>query len=1162
MPTTYTFGDCKGMYLDNCNEPQCCPGPTGPTGPSGSGNGSGGTGPTGPIGLTGPMGLMGHTGPAGSGSTGSGTEFGTILVAGGVPSFGATNDYEHLYFSEDHGFSIVGVTGPNGEDAAIVQNLAYPLAIDIESLLKNQPPPVKNHQSSEGLQIQLNWDADSPASVESTFSLASSVLQTSAPTLSDRGTNFDRLPFIKGFYFEYRKNGDAWSTNNRISDVVSTSVFSQWKNMVSLSGGKPTDLNSIIVEAIATSGVPVVSLSSVNKELTVDLGTAAAGNEYQFRFAYYNYSDNTCTPQDGGLNWVYFPNESAYLSFGGFGPATKPASITFSSGNFETLIYSGVGGPHLDASKNTPYAANAPVEAQYGFDVSGSRISFLQVNGQNSAINVSKTTPFLKTPTWTINSGVSSEAHPEYFFESVATPTQTYYAENDASSVRVYAAPDVSDNVIVPIPTRSQANAASNGSDYETPITGSLTTINGGMTITTSPGGILVNSVWQRTSSGPYIQHSGVHFIQQGNIMRLNGFINNPNPSLNLGAPITNPTGVNDFVTSESKLGLDASGTKIGCFEAKITSTVSSANTTTPLNSGDISGSWPPSDPGQLSNTNFAFGVNNIQDIALPTDVRKTGYYLGCDIGALTADISLGSVKDICNNNFDFYYFNFGQTMYANNNQPDKVYDVSGRFKVAEDLSQNISVTNYDASGTNVGTSNLYFYGLPLTTSIQYDVEFDISDINPEWAPSTDDIFTNELSLGTGATTKTKVEENNVEWESTNKLTSIPNASYSLVTSYVHFDSVPYSRDSGNPNSYLYPQAIIDTVVDNNVKMTSPAFSQTTDASFNGKYAWWDYTWSNLASSNPTAPNPNAPKNITVTNNVSGSNSSLSAKLTEVPQPIPFNEVTSSYQDPNPLSNTAPDLSTFDFGADISYNMAMWAKNAYWGSSTSSTQSSTTNPYIDYTGFESNSSNILRDYSTYDNNGDTASWKVGPTLYIGGGSSATSFSVQNGKWLTFMVDIASTATSWSTCKVVVKKISGGSIVSAALGTDYFLFVKESSQAGTGNQGIQWFTSLPGQTSTFLTNTATSNTRFFNTPWLDATAKFVATPANRRAFDLAQSSSIIDALKGTANGCAANNGSTVTTPIISKLNGNVALKHYFAFCIPEGGNISSVALTYE
>ena len=85
MPTL-TFGNCQGMYLDNCNnDPCCCTGPTGPTGPAGSGLGSGASA----TGATGATGSTGSTGPAGP--TG-----GTIepLQSSGASSFGSNASLE------------------------------------------------------------------------------------------------------------------------------------------------------------------------------------------------------------------------------------------------------------------------------------------------------------------------------------------------------------------------------------------------------------------------------------------------------------------------------------------------------------------------------------------------------------------------------------------------------------------------------------------------------------------------------------------------------------------------------------------------------------------------------------------------------------------------------------------------------------------------------------------------------------------------------------------------------------------------------------------------------------------------------------------------------------------------------------------------------------
>ena len=43
--------------------------------------------------------------------------------------------------------------------------------------------------------------------------------------------------------------------------------------------------------------------------------------------------------------------------------------------------------------------------------------------------------------------------------------------------------------------------------------------------------------------------------------------------------------------------------------------------------------------------------------------IGEGGYYLGCTVSNLTVDVSLASLKDICNNNFDPYTINFKPCM-------------------------------------------------------------------------------------------------------------------------------------------------------------------------------------------------------------------------------------------------------------------------------------------------------------------------------------------------------------------------------------------------------------------------------------------------------------------------------------------------------------------
>ena len=102
----------------------------------------------------------------------------------------------------------------------------------------------------------------------------------------------------------------------------------------------------------------------------------------------------------------------------------------------------------------------------------------------------------------------------------------------------------------------------------------------------------------------------------------------NTKPALNLGTANQSPTDSTDLVSNDSKLGNDASGSRIGLFVADISANVASSNLTVPLSSNDISGAWKPAPPGLLSNQNFTFSVTDIVDIATNANSREGGYYL------------------------------------------------------------------------------------------------------------------------------------------------------------------------------------------------------------------------------------------------------------------------------------------------------------------------------------------------------------------------------------------------------------------------------------------------------------------------------------------------------------------------------------------------------
>ena len=941
---------------------------------------------------------------------------------------------------------------------------------------------------------------------------------------------------------------------------------------------KPNDLNTISIDATLTGFSPTAPkitltsspLNSYTLELDIGNNATTLNDQYQFRYAFINYAEEVDSNNQDIINWVYFPDQANFFRFGGFGPATAPISIDLASSRYDKLRSSGLGGSSLDASKNTAYGISAPISVKYGFDLSGSKIGFIQVGGQTSDINVTKETQWLKTQTWVIDEPpATSEAYPEYLFETVVDPSQSYYARNSApdfSNVKVYAASDVSASTIVPIPTREQANATINGSNYETPITGSWSSTLGGLNLSLN-GGTLEAIAWERTgpAAQSYTRHNGVIFLDPSDNLAITGFVTNTKPALNLGTANQNPTSSADLVSNDSKLGNDASGSRIGLFVADISATVASSNLTVPLSSNDISGSWIPNAPGLLSNQNFSFEVKDIVDIAAPnSNSRESGYYLGCTVSNLSVDVSLASLKDICNNNFDPYFINFTQTLYANNGQPDEIYNLAGNFKIAEDINQDISMSNYDASGDQVQSLNAYFYGLSLASIASFNIEYDVNDINPEWAPSNnDEIYSNKLYLktATGATitsaNATVVDSSSVPWKHTNRNTQVAvSDNLSAIYSEGDMSSLPYSRDSGNPNNILFPQFLLQTEIENNIlQAPTPIIDKVTDISYNGKYAWWDYTWTTA----PNVPSVTNPKNITTTNNVGSSTASIPVALTDMPQPIPFDEAGSTYN-VTPFVEPPVPSTMINFQSDISYNTAMWAKNAYWSSSGGPTgsypSSRTTNPYIDYTLFEGPG---LKNYQPYDASGNTESWSIGSN-YVGGTVGTTqNHSVTDSKWLCLRVNLGNVP-SWQVCKVEVNDAAGNV---ATIGQDYFLFVKEEAQVSTDKMILWLSSSDPNNTTSILNN----GNFVLTTPWLDAMVDKQPSTNSYKPFVESQNPPIPPATtddNSAFNGIALSNTSVTwssTAPSIGHAHAGKAVNQYLAFCIPNDQGISEVKLTY-
>ena len=464
----------------------------------------------------------------------------------------------------------------------------------------------------------------------------------------------------------------------------------------------------------------------------------------------------------------------------------------------------------------------------------------------------------------------------------------------------------------------------------------------------------------------------------------------------------------------------------------------------------------------------------------------------------------------------------------------------------------------YDSSGDTVTSSTAYFYGLPLTSQASFNVEYMIDNINPEWAPSnTGDFLTNTLYLrnGLNPSNRQNVDSGKEIWKDTHRNTQF-HVSENLEANYSQGDmsTLKYSRDSGNPNSFIYPQFEMQSVVDNNILQSQrPIVDLIADVSYNNKYAWWDYTWSTA----PSVPSVNNPKNISAINNVAGSSASIGISLTDMPQPIPFEEtaapfITTFSQPPVPTVMT-------NFRSDISYNTAMWAKNAYWSSSghpiTGTWKANrTTNPYIDYTKFEGTG---LKDYKHYDSSGNTESWSIGKNYVSGTFLSTQNYSVTNSKWVCLRVDLGNIP-SWQVCKIEVKDASGNV---ATIGQDYFLFIKEQVQVSTDQMILWLYSSDPNDTSSILNG----GNFVLSTPWLDATVDKQPSTNSYKPFVEAQAPTSGSAADNSAfNGIALSSGTTTwssTAPSVGHAHAGKAIYQFLAFCIPNDNGISEIKLTY-
>ena len=283
------------------------------------------------------------------------------------------------------------------------------------------------------------------------------------------------------------------------------------------------------------------------------------------------------------------------------------------------------------------------------------------------------------------------------------------------------------------------------------------------------------------------------------------------------------------FVPIDANLGLTCSGENTCFIRQEVVSTNTPSNPYIgPFNStvrkgfegnDSATGIESSSPPYLRISSSASIPLQNLSHIPV-----TEGFYLGFDVSFISLiDISLGILPDICNNSFNPYEWKITQLLYKNSavsSIPFADPPVTYSFSIAETPSKNTKISGFTTTPQNPGlTGTEKFYGLPLPTNQNMDLEFDysftIDDLFLNYAPITatdlDGLYDISLTYNPSGqspltlATNISVEENKSTWIPTFNNTSYPvNGTLKVDydgTSNSSYDDFKYSRDISN-NEY------------------------------------------------------------------------------------------------------------------------------------------------------------------------------------------------------------------------------------------------------------------------------------------------------------------------------------------------------------------------
>jgi hypothetical protein len=965
---------------------------------------------------------------------------------------------------------------------------------DISALLFDPPPSASNGSyTSTQSQINLNWNP--PIQTKAAFNFVSN------PDTTGNNNPYNYLPFINDFEFGYKRSD--LTTYTTITSFTGTYI--------------PININS--AEIINTGSSITATITGGNK-LELDLTTSAIGQAYNFRLAYKNNSS------DVDWKYLYIPdNSSSFIGFGQPGPANPPDTATtplsFSSTSYNNLTLNGFGAiPSLgmDSSLNIPYGSSI-LAVGYGVDISGSkRNNYLQIGGETQSYSIGDLSagypvnPSYNTQSW--NRNLNSIAYPEYEYN---TQANTYYAINssqDFSNVKVYGSVGQIDGY-VRIPRRSDVTTV-----YDEDLSAK----------TFNP--VIQESINSTTAIKriDYSTVSNIYFLGDASNISFKDTGNLPYKLLaNYGNGKVTPS-VNDFVETNSILGIDTSGTNLSYILLEASGNNILYNAQSPYRIG-----WS-NNPLNVGNTvttaYFNLGVSKTIDVSNIADITRTeGYYLGFDVtNVLLQNVNLTSFPDICNNNYDPYYFKFKQVVDLSDGS-QLTYQPSGTntFNVAKIPEEDTFLSDVTLSIHNptLSSGNSKFFGLLLPTGssssdeLTFTVDFSINNLNPTWAPL--DAVSNNKSLydvslvynplGESINLPVTTNKISVDQQTSNWQPSLTARNYqvseTLIVDYQgtnqdDYYKFPFSRDiSGAGKQFGVGVQIGNNLLKANV--ISDGYSRINDLSGNGESWWWDFTF-NIGGPFPQVGSTNFPSDfITVTG--------------ETIAQIELTELVNVFDS----SINQPALSGFDMTNSINYYTSMWAKEGFCGDGSNNFISNSVNPYIDYNQFYGQS----EDYSTLDSSGINQIVEYSSLSYYTG--IAKTFDYKNTKW--FILKLTNNNTTGG-------KTMNFSITDLTIGEDYVLFYQEEQISKIGTAGYTW---------------NTGGLQYFS-PWLDCANKSNPPASALGTFIEGQNATI----KGQYNG--NYNSSKVSYPIIRWVT-NKAVYQYLAIGIQPGKIVKEINISF-